>query len=107
MKGTKHDKNKPQYRLIPPFALRGVAEVLTFGAKKYEKDNWIHVPDSKARYFDAAKRHIWYWKEGEQSDKETGKNHLLHAICCLMFLYEHYIKYSIADPTSATNLNKL
>jgi hypothetical protein len=92
--GRKFDGGKPQYGLLPPLALKATAEILTFGAEKYEPDNWKHVPDSKRRYFDAMQRHLWAWKEGEQNDLETGKNHLAHAMCCLMFLYEHDVKYS-------------
>jgi hypothetical protein len=92
--GRKFDGGKLEYGLLPPHSLREVVEVLTFGAQKYEPGNWIKVPDSKRRYFDAAQRHIWAWKEGEQNDPETGKNHLSHAICCLMFLYEHDTIYT-------------
>ena len=92
--GRKFDGGKLQYGLLPPLALKEIVEILTFGAEKYESDNWIHVPDSKRRYFDAAQRHIWAWKQGEQNDPETGKNHIAHALCCLMFLYEHDVKYS-------------
>ena len=93
--GRKFDGNKLQYGLVPPLALKATVEILTFGAEKYEPDNWKHVPDSKRRYFDAMQRHLWAWKEGEQNDPETGKNHLAHAMCCLMFLYDHDVKYSL------------
>ena len=95
--GRKFDGDKAQYGLLPPLALRATAEILTFGAEKYEPDNWKYVPDSKRRYFDALQRHVWAWKEGEQNDPESGKNHLAHALCCLMFLYEHDVKYSVQD----------
>jgi len=87
--GRKFDGGKLQYGLLPPNALKATVEILTFGAEKYEPDNWKWVPDSKRRYFDAMMRHLWAWKSGEQNDQETGKNHLAHAMCCLMFLYEH------------------
>ena len=87
--GRKYDGGKPMYGLLPPKALRSTVDVLTFGAKKYEIDNWKYVSDSKRRYFDAAQRHLWDWKEGERFDSESGLHHLSHAICCLMFLYEH------------------
>jgi hypothetical protein len=92
--GRKFDGGKPQYGLLPPLALEETAKVLTFGAQKYEPDNWKFVPDSKRRYFDALQRHLWQWKQGEQNDQETGLSHLAHAMCCLMFLYEHDVKYS-------------
>ena len=86
--GRKFDGGKLQYGLIPPAALKATVEILTFGAQKYEPDNWKYVPDSKRRYFDALQRHLWAWKEGEQLDEESGKHHLAHAMCCLMFLLE-------------------
>jgi hypothetical protein len=92
--GRKFDGGKLQYGLVPPLALKATVDVLTFGAEKYEPDNWKVVPDSKRRYFDALQRHVWAWKEGEQIDPESGKHHLAHALCCLMFLYEHDIMYS-------------
>jgi len=92
--GRKFDGGKLEYGLLPPFALEETVKVLTFGAQKYERDNWQKVPDSKRRYFDAMQRHLWAWKQGEQDDPESGINHLAHAMCCLMFLYEHDIIYS-------------
>ena len=92
--GRKYDGGKLEYGLVPPLALKSLAEVLTFGAQKYDRDNWQKVPDSKRRYFDAMQRHTWAWKEGEIFDPESGLHHLAHAMCCLMFLYEHDVKYS-------------
>ena len=93
--GRKFDGNKLEYGLLPPLALEATVDVLTFGAQKYERDNWKRVPDSKRRYYDALQRHLWAWKKGEILDPESGKHHLAHAMCCLMFLYEHDIMYSL------------
>jgi hypothetical protein len=95
--GRKFDGGKPRYGLLPPLAMKATAEVLTFGAEKYEPDNWKYVPESKTRYFDALERHVWAWKMGEQTDPESGMHHLAHALCCLMFLYEHDVKYSLDE----------
>jgi hypothetical protein len=84
--GRKFDGGKPQYGLLPPHSLEDVAKVLTFGAQKYDIDNWKRVPDARRRYFDAAQRHMWAYKMGEMNDPETGINHMAHAICCLMFI---------------------
>ena len=92
--GRKFDGNKSEYGLIPHIALEEMVKVLTFGAQKYERDNWKKVPDSKRRYFDALQRHLWAWKGGEQIDPESGYHHLAHAMCCLFFLYEHDVVYS-------------
>ena len=93
--GRKFDGGKLEYGLLPPLALKATVDVLTFGAQKYERDNWKYVDDSLRRYFDALQRHLWAYKEGETIDPESGKHHLAHAMCCLMFLYEHDVKYSL------------
>jgi len=38
--GRKFDGGKLQYGLLPPLALKATVEILTFGAEKYEPDNW-------------------------------------------------------------------
>ena len=86
MQGRKDDKGKPRFSLVPVSALRVIADVLTFGAKKYADDNWKHVPDAKARYTDAMLRHVYAWQEGEVLDPESGLSHLGHAGCCILFL---------------------
>lgn len=63
-----------------------VVKVLTYGATKYERDNWKHVENGEHRYLAAALRHIAAYQSGEQYDKETNESHLAHAICCLIFL---------------------
>ncbi len=84
--GRKFDAGKLLYGLLPPLALEENVKVLTFGAQKYEPDNWRRVPNGIERYFDAAQRHLWAWKQGQTYDQETGLHHMAHAICCLQFI---------------------
>jgi hypothetical protein len=86
--GIKFDGEKPDYSLIPPFALDEVTKVLTFGTAKYARDNWRKVDNGKIRYFSAAMRHMWALMRGESHDTETGLHHSAHAICCMMFYFE-------------------
>lgn len=86
MPGVKYDKDKPQWSLLPFKALREVVDVLTYGARKYAPDNWKKVPDAKRRYIDAGFRHFTAYAGGEKLDPETGKSHLAHAMCCLLYL---------------------
>ena len=95
--GRKFDGGKLEYGLLPPYALEETVKVLTFGAQKYERNNWIHVEDAPRRYFDALQRHLSAWKKGEQVDPESGLHHLAHAMCCLMFLYERDVIYNDKD----------
>jgi len=85
-KGVKYDSGKLQWTLLPFRAINEVLEVLSFGAKKYAADNWKIVPEARTRYVDAAFRHLTDWHLKEKLDGETGKSHLAHAICCLLFL---------------------
>jgi len=84
--GVKFDQEKPQWTLVPFKAFDHVVEVLTIGARKYAPDNWKKVPNARQRYIDAAFRHMSAYAGGEKLDAETGKNHLAHAACCLLFL---------------------
>lgn len=86
--GRKYDSGKPEFSLLPPWALESVAKVLTFGAEKYDVDNWKHVRNGDYRYRNAALRHINDYLKGEKTDPESGCNHLAHAICCLMFILD-------------------
>lgn len=86
--GVKFDSGKPEYGLIPANALHEIVKVLTYGAKKYDRENWRKVPDRERRYFDAMMRHLWAIKRGEDVDSETGISHYAHAGCCLLYLLE-------------------
>jgi len=88
MNGIKFDDNKPEYGLLPAIALDDIVKALTYGAQKYDRDNWRKVPDGERRYFDAMMRHLWAIKRGEALDSETGLSHYAHAACCLLFLLE-------------------
>lgn len=84
--GIKADSNKRRYSLLPTGTINEVVDVLEFGSAKYADDNWQKVDNARTRYYNAALRHVDAWWNGEVKDDETGKHHLAHAICCLMFL---------------------
>lgn len=84
--GGKYDVGKLQYGLIEPEFLEGIAEVLTSGAVKYSPGNWKKVANGPDRYYDALMRHLLAWKKGELLDPESGKPHLAHVACNVMFL---------------------
>ena len=84
--GVKFDNQKPQWSLVPSAAMEEIVDVLTYGANKYSPDNWKYVDNHDTRYFNAAMRHLWAWRQGEKDDSESHKSHLAHAACCLLFL---------------------
>ena len=86
-KGFKYDGDKERWDLLPWDIIKGIVQVLTYGAKKYADNNWQNVPNGRKRYFAAMMRHlIASEQEGEDTDKESGIDHLFHALCCLVFV---------------------
>ena len=88
-RGLKYDAGKLRYGLIPPSALKGLAEVLTFGVKKYTPNSWQTVEHGDERYLDALYRHLEAFRSGESIDEESKLHHLKHALCNVAFLL-HY-----------------
>jgi len=86
--GVKHDLGKLRYDLLPVEALAEVVKVLSFGAQKYDDDNWKHVDDKHKRYTAAAMRHGEAYRGGERLDTESNLHHLAHRICCDLFLIQ-------------------
>lgn len=86
--GIKYDEEKPQMHLLPPKAIIEVCKVLTFGARKYDADNWKKIDDLQNRYTSASLRHIFAEMDGEDIDPESDFYHEAHAICCLLFKLE-------------------
>lgn len=84
--GMKFDNGKLRWSLVPSGVMNEVIGVLEYGSVKYKEENWKYVQQAHIRYYDAAMRHIDAWWHAEQTDKESGRSHLAHAICCLMFL---------------------
>ena len=79
--GAKDDKAKPMAGVLLDFsrALQLVADVGTYGAKKYTRTGWATVPEGSQRYLDAMMRHLLAMDvDPDGLDKETGMPHLAH-----------------------------
>jgi len=85
-KGMKFDKDKLRHDLVLPEWVEALADVLTFGAKKYAPGNWAFVEDAEDRYYAAAMRHALDYRKGEKIDPESGKSHLHHWLTNVAFL---------------------
>lgn len=86
--GRKADAGKARFDLVPFAALEEVVRVLEFGAAKYSAGNWRFVENARVRYLAAALRHISAWARGQRNDPESGRHHLAHAACCVLFLLD-------------------
>lgn len=85
LKAIRYNKGKPRIGLVPPELMVEVAKVLTFGAEKYEENNWKKGL-SDENCLSSCLRHICKYMAGEEFDNESGISHLSHAACNLAFL---------------------
>lgn len=83
-KGIKYDSEKPRMDLLDPTLTEGIAKVLTFGAHKYDADNW-RGGISFTRLIAAMHRHLAAIQKGEDIDPESGEPHVYHLGCCVQF----------------------
>lgn len=81
----KFDTGKLRYDLIPVEATKALAEVLTYGAKKYKPGNWKHCEDTE-RYIAALMRHLEAHRSGELYDEESGMLHMSHVLTNAAFM---------------------
>jgi len=89
MKGVRYNQGKLLFNLIEPEFEKQLAEVMTFGAKKYDINNWKKIPKHKG--IDDCKnslmRHFNAYRRGEFIDEDSGKPHLACLAVNSMFLY--------------------
>ena len=88
--GVKDNRGKPMIDLLPSKPLIAAAEIMAFGATKYKPHNW-RLGLSWSQTWASLQRHLLSFNDGEELDPETGKPHLAHALCQLMFLTEYYL----------------
>jgi len=89
---VKFDSNKPMFHLIDPFAMEDLAKCLTFGAKKYDANNW--KKGDILTFISALERHLNDIKKGillDDSeffiDKDSALQHGAALMCNSMFIH--------------------
>ena len=93
----KADAGKPQLTLVPRQIIFDIAEVRSYGLRKYgKKESWKQVEIE--RYRDATFRHFMAYLDDPQGvDEESGLPHLWHLACNIAFLCELEKKHSEFD----------
>jgi hypothetical protein len=91
MEGVKYDEGKDPWHLAPWDAFKAIIIILASGAEKYGARNWEDGMDWH-RLYGATIRHMVSWWNREGSDPETGRSHLWHAGCCVLFLITYEIR---------------
>lgn len=80
--------NKLPLHLWPETASAYGAMGFLDGALKYGRTNWRHAGVRASIYYDAARRHLAAWFEGEDTDPQSGVPHLGHALACIAILVD-------------------
>jgi len=93
---VKHDKGKLRLDLVPCELTVAVATVMAYGAEKYDEHNW-RKGLVWSRVYAAAQRHLTAWWAGDETDNESGINHVAHAACCLAFLLNYMEQHPELD----------
>lgn len=85
------NEGKPElsYILEADYAIKGVCEVLAFGAEKYDRGNY-KKGFPKEKLADSLLRHLTSFLNGEELDQESGLHHTDHVLANALFLAYHY-----------------
>jgi len=89
MKALTYDDNKPPLALLPSAGLREIAMVQAYGALKYGTTHNFRSGMEVSRNLSCALRHIYEYIDGNDLDNESGRHHLAHAACRLMFILQN------------------
>jgi hypothetical protein len=79
-KGGKQSKSEYAFHLCDYGALLALAEVLKYGAERYERDNWRKIPAEE--HFNHMLIHSIAYLQGDRQD-----DHLGHMFCRAMMFY--------------------
>lgn len=88
--GARFSSGKNRFDLVPPWSMDQIAQVYTYGTRKYDDDNWWKGLRWKRDVLGCIFRHVWKWVRGEKWDDESGLHHLAHAAwnCIALMEYE-------------------
>jgi hypothetical protein len=80
--------NKVPLHLFPETATILGSLGLLDGMLKYGRANWRRAGIRASIYYDACRRHMNAWFEGEDTDPDSGLPHLAHAIACIAIIID-------------------
>ena len=88
---TQFGLKKTPMHLVPPAAIRGLAEAFANGAEKYGPFNWREKQISSTVYYAACLRHLTDWYDRIDKDDlapDSQVHHIKHAIACLAMILD-------------------
>lgn len=88
-KAKTYDDGKPPLAQLPWAALRELSMVQLYGHKKYKDFNNYRKGMEITRNLSCAIRHISEFIDGHDTDAESGRSHLGHAMCRIAFVLQN------------------
>ena len=85
----RYNEGKPDWTLIDFKSLRPLVDVMTYGAKKYDVDNWKLPCENPRQHLQSAMRHMLELVDGNEIDDESGCLHSGHVIANMMMYNYH------------------
>lgn len=89
--GLKFNAGKPRFDLIPPDALRDLAQLYEIGSRKYADRNW-EKGMNWGKIQSSLMNHYTKWAKGEDYDDETGIHHMIAVMWNAIALYHYQTK---------------
>lgn len=89
--------DKLPFHLWPETATALGCLALLDGACKYGRSNFRAIGVRASIYYDACRRHLNAWFEGENTDPDSGLPHLAHALACLAILVDAGVSGKMTD----------
>lgn len=83
--------------VVSELVLAEVGLAMLEGACKYGRHNYRATDIVASTYFDAARRHLRSWWEGEDIDPDSGLPHVVKAMACLVVLRDAQINGCCID----------
>jgi hypothetical protein len=80
--------NKLPFHLWPETATALGCLGMLDGALKYGRSNFRPAGVRASVYYDACRRHLNKWFEGEEQDPDSGLPHLAHALACIAIVVD-------------------
>ena len=84
-KAQRFNEGKLDWTLLDFEALEPLVKVMTYGAKKYERNNWKLPCDNEIEPLQSAMRHLISLISGEETDAESKELHSGHIMANMMF----------------------
>ncbi len=88
---------KVPFSTVPANVIAEVAVAMLEGALKYGRHNFRVIGVRSSVYYDAARRHLDAWWEGQDIDPDSGLSHITKAITSLVVLRDAMMHNLVTD----------